>query len=395
MSGSGHEAPLRVLLVEDNVVHARFVGTVLEQLGRPCSVHHAGSVRSACDRLRAETFDVVLADVHLPDGQGPDVMARLSEAAPHVPLVAVSAVDDPAVVQAVLVAGAHDLLTKDRLTPELLGHAMLRAAQRSAGAAATRGTQLLDPSTGLFNRQGLEMATAKTLAFARRQRHGVTVVHLEVGATPAEMVEVAAIVARTVRDADLVGRLGPAHLTLVLPDDRSDPPAALGRVRGRLGETALAGLSLDVVVRRFDPEQPVTAGEILRVAPAGDVTVAATEPRRRAIVVSEDESVRDAVRSVLGAGWTLLEASGPGQAARLAALEDPHVVIVDLARADGDGLGIVRRVAEQPEVPGVPIVGIDGVGYEVASPRAAGLVAVVHRQRLVQDLGYEVERLVR
>lgn len=385
---------MRLLVVEDNVVHARVLRSVLEQLGRPVSVHHAGTVTSACARLQAESFDVVLADVHLPDVQGAAVMARLAEAAPSVPIVAVSAVDDPAVVQAVLAAGAHDLLLKDRVTPDLLLHALVRAVQRAPGRTAAAEGQLLDAVTGVFNRRGLQLATAKALAFARRHRHPVTVVHLQVAGTSEDTVELVRLLARTVRDADLVGRVATHHLAIVLPDDRSDPPAVLGRLQGRLAERTAGPLAFDVIVRRFDPETPVSADELLRL-PAGEAPAAATRPARRALVVSEDGDLRATVASALGSGWTVLEAAGPGSAVRMAALEEPHVIVVDLHRADGDGLAVVRQVAEQPETAGVPMVGIFGDGAEVPVARTVGLAGAITRDRVAAELGAVVDRALR
>lgn len=391
--GSDTDAALRLLVVEDNVSHARFVRTVLEAMGRPVAVHQAGRLASACERLRAETFDVVLCDLHLPDGQGASVVLRLLEAAPAVPVIVISALDDPVLAEATLAAGAHDYLPKDGLTVELMGHAIRRAGQRAAGRR--NDAVLLDTETGVFNGRGLAMAAAKSLAFARRRRHPVSVLHLSVGGTATEFVQIVRIAAATIRDADLVGRVGARRLAVVLPDDQSDPPAMLGRLQAKLAGSPLEGVALGVEVRKFDPQEPVTIEELLRVAPDEPVGGAGGGGLRRVVVISDDAALVEEVRAALGGGWAVLEAAGAGPAARIAALEEPHLAVVDLAGAEG--LAVVRRISEQPEVAGIAIIGVLDTTREDApsSARAAGLVAFVDRSRVTRDLAGEVERAVR
>lgn len=399
MSGTGPDAALRVLVVEDNVAHARFVRTVLESMERRVEVHPAGRVSSACDRLRNEPFDFVIADLHLPDAQGPAVVVRLLEAAPSVPVLVVSALDDPSTAQLAMAAGAHDYLTKDRLTPELLGHALVRAGQRTAAAVVpATGGVLLDPATGVFSARGIELAASKTLAFARRHRHPVTIVHLEVRGTPEEVAEVVRLVAGTVRDADLVGRIASQCLVIVLPDDRSDPPAVLGRIATRLEGSKVAGMELGIEVRRFDPEDPVPSADLLRIVGGGPAP--ASTRVRRVLVVSQDAGFGAEVGDALGAGWVVLLAGGLGPAARQVALEEPHLAVVDLGgdggAAGGGGLEVVRGIAQQAEAAGLPIIGVLPAGAEgAATGRGDGMVARLARSRLAADLGYEAERVVR
>ncbi|HUP85937.1 MAG TPA: response regulator [Acidimicrobiales bacterium] len=394
MSGAAQDAGPRVLVVEDNVAHARFVRTVLESMDRPVQVHQAGRVSSACERLRQEIFDCVIADLHLPDGRGPAVVLRLLEAAPSVPVLVVSALDDPSMAQLAMSAGAHDYLTKDRLTPELLSHVIVRASQRASTRGATTDGGLLDPATGVFSQRGIELAAGKAVAFARRHGHPVTVLHLEVAGTAEEVADVARVVATVVRDADLVGRIGSSGIVLVLPDDRSDPPAILGRLGARLAGSSVASVDVRTEVRRFDPEEPVPAADLLRVASGGPAASSALH--RRALVVTGDDGTVASVRSALGDGWTVLAATGVGPAGRLTALEEPHVAIVDLAIDGGAGLAVVRGIAEQPEAAGLPIIGIRADATPgVTTGAGNGMVATVARERLAAELSYLAERVMR
>ncbi len=387
----------KVLVVEDNVAHARFVRSVLEAIDVPVDVHQAGRLTSACERLQNETFDFIVTDMHLPDGQGASVVAELVELAGDIPVVVVSALDDPGMVQAAMSAGAHDYLVKDRLTPELLGHALVRAGQRATSQRSAAGGALIDAVSGAYNPRGLELAATKAVAFARRLKHPVTFVHVEVRASAEEATEVVRLAVGLVRDADFVGRIGMRRVILVLPNDRSDPPALLGRMASRLADSELSGVDLGIEVRRFDPDNPAGVVELLAVAPDPVEEAPMPGPRRRVLVVADDPALVTVVRSAIGTGWRVLEATSAGQAVRIAALEEPHLSIVDLDMDGGEGLAVVRKISEQAEVAGMSIIGIVGgpSGEQQSSSRARGMAAIVERRHLPTDLALEAERALR
>jgi DNA-binding response OmpR family regulator len=102
---------LRVLHVEDNRANQRLVERLLTR--RPgTSVVTAGTVRSALDLAGREAYDLVLLDLHLPDGHGEQVLAALLAADADRPVVVLSSDAMPATAVRVLEAGARDYLTK-------------------------------------------------------------------------------------------------------------------------------------------------------------------------------------------------------------------------------------------------------------------------------------------
>ena len=78
-----HERP-RVVVVDDHALFRSGVRAELE--GRVDIVGDAASVAEAVEVIAAHEPDVVLLDVHLPDGSGADVIARDRAAAPGRPL---------------------------------------------------------------------------------------------------------------------------------------------------------------------------------------------------------------------------------------------------------------------------------------------------------------------
>jgi DNA-binding NarL/FixJ family response regulator len=97
---------ISVLLVDDHALFRSGVRAELE--GRVEVVGEAGSVAEAVECIERLEPDVVLLDVHLPDGSGADVVPK----APGPKYLALSVSDDPEDVIAVIRAGARGYVTK-------------------------------------------------------------------------------------------------------------------------------------------------------------------------------------------------------------------------------------------------------------------------------------------
>jgi CheY-like chemotaxis protein len=375
----------RLLVVEDNVGHARLLRSILEALPVETEVHQAGRVAAGVERLAVEPFDAILSDLHLPDGQGAAVVSRLLSGNRSIPLIAVTALDDEELVNAVMARGAVDCIRKDRLTVELVDHVLHRAIQR--GRSGGLPAVLLD-ETGLYNAEGTDVAARRVLAFARRQRHPVTFLHLFLKGGEAELEAMARLAAAIVRDADLVGRIAPDHLCLVLPDDRSDPPAVLGRLEAKRAASAAASLEVRTEVRRFDPNDPADLADLVHVeVPDDGDTGQPAEPQRRALLATTDDALVAMVAEALGAGWSVMPAASPAQAIRVVALDEPSVILVDAGFPEPGPLALVRLVREQPESVELPVIGLDhGVSSAGVENYRDGFAARIPRHRIGAEL---------
>jgi DNA-binding NarL/FixJ family response regulator len=104
---------IRVFLLED---HELFASGVRNELGQEFDlVGHASSVAEAVGQIPEAKPDVVLLDVHLPDGNGPEVVRAL----PDLRFLALSVSDAAEDVIAVIRAGARGYVTKSISPPEL------------------------------------------------------------------------------------------------------------------------------------------------------------------------------------------------------------------------------------------------------------------------------------
>ncbi|MGE3286976.1 MAG: response regulator [Pseudonocardia sp.] len=107
------DEPIRVVLVDD---HALFRAGVRAELERGVPdvrvVGDAGSVDEAVATIRHLTPDVVLLDVHMPDGGGAEVLRRVRPDLPGVVFLALSVSDAADDVIAVIRLGARGYVTK-------------------------------------------------------------------------------------------------------------------------------------------------------------------------------------------------------------------------------------------------------------------------------------------
>ena len=109
---------IRVVLVDD---HELFRAGVRGELGdRVEIVGEAGSVAEAVPLIHDLDPDVVLLDVHLPDGGGEAVIAAVSQERPGVKFLALSVSDAAEDVIGVIRAGARGYVTKTISSEELI-----------------------------------------------------------------------------------------------------------------------------------------------------------------------------------------------------------------------------------------------------------------------------------
>ncbi len=109
---------MRVFLVDD---HHLFRSGVRAELGSGVEVvGEASEVDAAIEMIGERAPDVVLVDVHMPDGGGEAVIRGVLAEHPDVRCLALSVSDAPEDVIAVIRAGARGYVTKTISGPELL-----------------------------------------------------------------------------------------------------------------------------------------------------------------------------------------------------------------------------------------------------------------------------------
>jgi DNA-binding NarL/FixJ family response regulator len=115
------DKPVRVYLVDDHALFRAGVRAELDALTDDVEVvGEAGSVAEAVVGIGHTAPDVVLLDVHMPDGGGAEVLRRLRPDLPDVVFLALSVSDAAEDVIAVIRAGARGYVTKTISSRELV-----------------------------------------------------------------------------------------------------------------------------------------------------------------------------------------------------------------------------------------------------------------------------------
>jgi len=124
-------APLRVLVIEDNLVDARLIQIMVNDAGGEAfEIERADRLSSGLERLATENFGMVLLDLSLPDSHGLGTFARVHQEFPRIPIIVMSGLDDERVAVNAVHEGAQDYLVKGQVSGPLLVRAMRYAMER-------------------------------------------------------------------------------------------------------------------------------------------------------------------------------------------------------------------------------------------------------------------------
>ena len=136
------ESPVRVLLVEDSPSDAELLQEHLVLVGEAqFQVTHVERLDEALARLSAETFDVVLLDLSLPDSSGHDTFLRAQHASPHAPLIVLSGTSDDLLGIEAVRHGIQDYLVKGQADGQQIARAIRYAIERKRMEEALRESE--------------------------------------------------------------------------------------------------------------------------------------------------------------------------------------------------------------------------------------------------------------
>jgi len=122
---------VNVLLIEDNEDHVQFLRQLLATSELTTfELHTAGDVAQGVARLKDGGIELILLDLTLPDSDGLETFIRVLEAAPDLPLIVLSGINDVALAVETVQLGAQDYLVKGHVDNHLLVRSMQYAIER-------------------------------------------------------------------------------------------------------------------------------------------------------------------------------------------------------------------------------------------------------------------------
>jgi diguanylate cyclase (GGDEF)-like protein len=238
---------LRTLLaVEDNAGDARLLREILnEQGGHNTALLHATSMADAEKMLGDHGVDIILLDLGLPDAQGLEAVRRARAAAPRLPLVVLTGLDDEEMAGQALQEGAQDYIIKGQIDLRGLLRALRYAVERKSMEDASRDMALQiahaakhDGLTGLPNRVLLKDRIDFSIPLAARHGTKLAVLFLDIDgfkhvndslghSTGDKLLKsIAGRLLNCVRGADTVSRQGGDEFVVLLSDVTTPEDAA-------------------------------------------------------------------------------------------------------------------------------------------------------------------------
>lgn len=128
-----YDAPVRVLVVDDNRTNLEVIGGFLREVG--CEIALAQSAAAALEILSGNAFDIMLLDVMMPGTDGFELCSTIREMSEHdgVPVIFLTAVDEKQAVVKGFHSGGQDYVTKpferDELQERVRTHVELKRSR--------------------------------------------------------------------------------------------------------------------------------------------------------------------------------------------------------------------------------------------------------------------------
>jgi diguanylate cyclase (GGDEF)-like protein len=247
-----------------------------EEGGHNTSLLHVTTMAAAEELLGGHAIDIILQDLGLPDVQGLDAVRRARAAAPRLPLVVLTGLDDEGIAAQALQEGAQDYIIKGQIDLRGLLRALRYAIERKSMEDTARDMALQiahaakhDELTGLPNRMLLQDRIDFAIALAARHKTKLAVLFLDLDgfkhvndslghSTGDKLLKsIAGRLLHCVRAADTVSRQGGDEFVVLLADvnQAEDAAASASRILQALAQvhtidehdlhvTASGGISL-------------------------------------------------------------------------------------------------------------------------------------------------------
>jgi len=129
---------LKVLLVEDNPGDAELLKYLLNEAGVQFEIVTVARLSTAIAEINADSFDVILLDLGLPDSYGLDTLITLLEIEPAAPVIVLTGLADEAVGTEAVKSGAQDYLIKGQIDKNLLARSIRHSIERKRSAEAIK-----------------------------------------------------------------------------------------------------------------------------------------------------------------------------------------------------------------------------------------------------------------
>ena len=276
---------VRILYIETEIDHTILISEFIKEI---TTLHYemtrVQQLYEAFLELDKGRYDLVMLDMPFPDKQGVDMITRVCERVPEIPVLVMTSMDDEAMAIKALQKGAEDYLVKSRMNRHALSRILRYSIIRHKVRVELKSLSLLDDLTSLYNRRGFMLFAQQQLSIAMRTKRGMILffIHLEglceIGETFGHQhedlanVETANILKEAFRDSDIIARHGRDEFTAIAIEsfDASNE-VIIARLQDELKscnkqENRLYNISLCIGTAYYDTEELCTIEELINRA---------------------------------------------------------------------------------------------------------------------------------
>jgi two-component system cell cycle response regulator len=276
---------MKILLIEDSSADAKLIGEMLKDVSFPTpDLVHASRLSAGLKRISEERFDALLVDLGLPDSKGIDTLKKVLVQAPEIPIIVMTGLADEVTGIQALHVGAQDYLVKGSVNGDLLIRSIRYAIERKRLMTELRNLSLLDDLTGLNNRRGFFALAEQQMKLAKRQRRAFLVMLADLDDMKrindtlghekgdSALKDTAAILKKTFRGSDVIGRIGGDEFAVsIVEDEKSGEDVVTSRLQKSLDKYNNAEirpfmLSLSIGFARCSWESSCSVDEMLSKA---------------------------------------------------------------------------------------------------------------------------------
>jgi two-component system, cell cycle response regulator len=261
---------IRVLLVEDDPLFADLVRSIFQEASADFRVESVSRLSTALTHIARDRVSLILSDLQLPDSSGPITVRFLRAAAPTVPIIVLSGIDDVDVALEAIREGADEYVVKGRFSVDSLVWLVRLVLERHRRFVSDPIGPGRDGGANIFaSLPALQVIGRHLVRVSDRTGLHLGVVYLGVNAAPRGpwadwdrlMLWVCDAMRSTVRRCDLISRLGHDELAVLLVSE-GPVGGAVQRLKRAITEGG-AGSNVRIGFAAYETEQVVALDELL------------------------------------------------------------------------------------------------------------------------------------
>ncbi len=117
---------LKILFLEDNLADARLTDILLSEAALfQYELTHVVRMKDALEKIRSNTYDIFLSDLHVPDSNGIETVETIVREAPNQPFIITTGLEDDQLAINAMKMGAQDFIISNHSNNKQLARILL------------------------------------------------------------------------------------------------------------------------------------------------------------------------------------------------------------------------------------------------------------------------------